>query len=234
MTTTLDGYTAGDTITLRLTVRTVDGGPADQTTSARVEVLGPEDEPVTTAAYPTDGSRGTWTATLGDVEPGEYMVRWVVTGTGAGTESVRVMVAPFGRPAGRSYATTAQLAEHMQSAPPEGSRLLLVRATARVDELLHTAVYDHAGPDEYPTDPRVAAAFAEAVCAQAAWMYETGDETGTGAAGRWASVRIGSVQLASGQSESERSRAAGQRYGAGVVAALRSVPGLFPIGPGTL
>ncbi|ARX85631.1 hypothetical protein SMD44_05095 [Streptomyces alboflavus] len=93
----------------------------------------------------------------------------------------------------RVYATPQQLAAWTgKPAPPDAARLL-ARASEDLDDALIRAVYltDDAG---MPTDPAIAAALSDAVCAQVEYQLATGDD-GTGAAGRWDNVSIGPVSL---------------------------------------
>lgn len=197
MTTTLEGFDAGDTATLRLVVTPADGVPTDHTTTATVELVDPNGDTVQPTAFP-GADRSEWTATLPGLLAGEYIGRWTVTGTGAGVEPVRILVGPApAEQTGRSYATSGDLADYLGTAPPAGARRLLVQATRRVDELLIAAVYPVDG-DGMPTDPRVAEALRDATCAQVAWFVELGDEQGSGAAERYSMVRIGDVQLSGG------------------------------------
>lgn len=93
----------------------------------------------------------------------------------------------------RVYATPEQLTAWTgKPAPPDAERLL-ARASEDVDDALTRAVYltDDAG---MPTDPDIAAALRDAVCAQVEYQLAMGDD-GTGAAGRWDSVSIGPVSM---------------------------------------
>lgn len=73
---------------------------------------------------------------------------------------------------------------------------LLARAAVKVRNLALSAVYDIDGAG-VATDPVVRDAFRDATCAQAAWFDETGD-TGSGAAGRFNSMSLGSASLSGG------------------------------------
>jgi hypothetical protein len=103
----------------------------------------------------------------------------------------------------RVYATHQDLTNYTEGftftmpAEPESARLR-TRASELVDEALLAAVYDTDPTTRLPTDPEVAAAMRDAVCAQVVWWDETGDEQG--AADRYTSVSIGSVTLARGGS----------------------------------
>lgn len=98
----------------------------------------------------------------------------------------------------RVYATHQQLVDYIEGSDfevptePESTRVR-TRASELVDEGLLTAVYDTDPVTELPTDPRIAAAMRDAVCAQVVWWDETGDEQGV--AGQYTSASIGSVSL---------------------------------------
>ncbi|MDT3395589.1 hypothetical protein RKE29_02805 [Streptomyces sp. B1866] len=95
--------------------------------------------------------------------------------------------------AGRVYATPEQLAAYTGTPAPAGADRLLARASEDVDAALVTAVYD-VDADGNPTAAAVAAALAEATCAQVEYQVATGDD-GTGAAGQWDAVSVGPVSL---------------------------------------
>jgi len=103
----------------------------------------------------------------------------------------------------RVYATHQDLINYTQGftftvpAEPESTRLR-TRASEMVDEALLTAVYDTDPTTKLPTDPEVAAAMRDAMCAQVVWWDETGDEQG--AMGQYSTVSIGSVALGRGSS----------------------------------
>lgn len=187
-------YEAGDDIELTLAIDPIDGTPADASTTATVECRLDDGTVRTITAYP-DPDRGHWRALLTHAAAGEWRIWWRVSGHGSGVQSDTVLVGP-GPVRRRAYATTGQLAEYLGRAPEEGAARMLARATEWVDALLIAAVYDVSGPDDLPTDPRIAAALRDAVCAYVEWWYETGDDSGSGAAGQWRDIAIGSVRLA--------------------------------------
>lgn len=179
----------GDIATLTLTV-----SPFDGTTTATVSVTSPTgtvSSPSTTA----NGDRSVWTAQLPLTEPGEYVIRWTVTGAGAGVEQSTVTARPTlpvviaGQ---RVYANTAELAKFLEEAPPAQPRRKLRHASSIVERHTKCAIYD-TDANGFPTKAEVIAAFRDATCAQVGWWGETGDEFGTG--GQWDSVKIGSVAL---------------------------------------
>ncbi|CAL9607327.1 hypothetical protein SUDANB95_05516 [Actinosynnema sp. ALI-1.44] len=122
----------------------------------------------------------------------------------------------------RVYATEADLIAY--GAPPgtvlptgpEATRQL-TRASARVDELLLTALYT-TDTNGMPTKAAVVQALKDATCAQVVW-WATGAGDETGAASRWTDVGIGSLKLSS---KSAVGGDSSQRYAPDAVAHLRS------------
>lgn len=150
-------------------VPTLTVSPFDGTTAATLAVIAPDG--TTTAPTPTTANGGaTWTAPAYELTmPGEWIERWTVTGTGKSKERRTLLVAPDPTdvPDGqRVYANTADYARVLRAAPPANSRLALARASAAVDDMLLSAVYD-VDDDGMPTLPAVIAALAEATCVQA-------------------------------------------------------------------
>ncbi|WP_053913662.1 hypothetical protein [Streptomyces sp. TP-A0875] len=94
----------------------------------------------------------------------------------------------------RVYATPEDLTAWTGRPAPDGAERMLARASEDIDDALLTAIYrtDAAG---MPTSPAVRRALADATCAQVEYQIAAGDD-GTGAAGRWGSVKIGPVELA--------------------------------------
>lgn len=180
----------GDKVTASLSV-----SPHDGTTAAALTVTAPDGTTSTPVAATVDGG-ATWTAPLTYTAAGVWLLHWAVTGTGASVENEQVAVAPTpgaGLP-GRVYATTTQLAEYLQTAPPLDAAQLLAAASKMLDALvLFTCCYD-VDDDGMPTDEELAAAIGRAVCAQVAWWGEVGDSSGAAGVG-WGSVAIGSVNL---------------------------------------
>ncbi|HEX5561804.1 MAG TPA: hypothetical protein VFX52_09185, partial [Nocardioidaceae bacterium] len=178
----------GDLVTARLAV-----DPADQTTQAVLEVTRPDGttvSPVVTAA----DSGAVWTAPVIYTMAGVWRLSWTVTGTGAGVQHELVSVAPAPGAGGRVYATTTDLANYLQAAPPLDSQHMLEGASRMLDaRVLRWCRYD-VDTDGKPTHPKVAAAIGRAVCAQVAWWDEVGDSRGAAGVG-YGNVSIGSVNL---------------------------------------
>jgi hypothetical protein len=196
MTTVLEGYEEGDLATLRLHVVPEDGQPADGTTSVTLTLTDPTGLPVALTATPAGDDRARWRATAGPLTAGEWTGRWVVTGTGAGVQSFRILVGPglSAVPDGRVYATTADLARWPGATLTASSAGALAEASRALDASLRGAWYA-TDAEGYPTETAVRTALRQAVCAQVAYWQDTGDDTGSGAAEQYTTVGIGSVQL---------------------------------------
>lgn len=196
-----------------IVILTVD--PHDDTTTPVLTVTPPNyvlDEPTVS---PGD-EPGTWQAEVVYDQAGIWVLEWAVTGTGRGVQTKTVAVAPAPGGPGRTYATTTDLADWLQAAPPLDAARRLIRATSYLDaNPLKTAVYD-VDDDGLPTDAVVAAALRDATCAQADWWTQHGDD-GTGAGADYTSVTAGSISL---------TRAAG---GAGAPRDPRQSPEAFDI-----
>jgi hypothetical protein len=169
--------------------------PAGGDTAAVLTVISPAGI-TTTPGQTSTPDKSVWTSTPTSLGvAGEWVGRWTVTGTGAGVEADQTMlVAPTTPVTEVVYATTTDLANHLHTAPPAGSRRLLARATLRVDELLLTAVYD-VDTNGLPTNAAVIVALRRATCEQAEWMTDVGDADGTGVAEVYQSVSIGRLAL---------------------------------------
>ncbi|MFI6534184.1 hypothetical protein ACIBHY_17115 [Nonomuraea sp. NPDC050547] len=104
---------------------------------------------------------------------------------------------------------------------PDNAELLLTRASREVDQALLSAVYD-VDEDGAPTEAAHVTALMEATCEQvAAWVEE--GESGTGVAGRWDDVQLGSLRLA------RRGRGSQAGVGGGGSAAARLAPQAWKI-----
>ncbi|MER6832707.1 hypothetical protein ABT320_01735 [Streptomyces cellulosae] len=207
----------GDLVTARLDV-----SPADATTAAVLVVTLPDGSTLTPVVTGAEAG-AVWTAPVVYTMAGLWRLSWTVTGTGASVEHEVVSVAPAPpvTGTGRTYATTTQLAEYLGTAVPLDAVRLLTDASRALDDALKTAHYT-VDDDGLPTEPAVAAAFAEAVCAIVQWWDETGDPVG--ADGGWDSVSAGPVSL-SGRSGGTATPIAGGQLPPRALAALQRVPG---------
>lgn len=174
--------------------------PSGSDTVATLAVTRGDDTAVVVTATKTSDSDGvqTWTGdAVAYTVAGEWLFTWLVTGTGRGTKTQRVQVepAPDATLTGEvAYATTADYATWLRTAPPAGARRALTEASRKVDEMVVTAYYDTTTAG-LPTDPDIAAAMRDATCAQAEYERAGGDTNGVGAAVGFGSVSIGSVSL---------------------------------------
>lgn len=94
----------------------------------------------------------------------------------------------------RVYATSTDLAAYTGSSAPANADALLAKASRFMDSNVFRLCWFIADSDGLPTDPLVAEAFTNAVCAQAVWWDDLGDSTGAQVAG-WGTVQIGSVMM---------------------------------------
>jgi hypothetical protein len=94
----------------------------------------------------------------------------------------------------RVYATADQYETYTNGAAPADIDYRLARASSFLDAQVLRACWYAVGDSGLPTAAVVAAAFAEAVCAQAQWGVEVGDITGAFMAG-FGNATIGSVSL---------------------------------------
>lgn len=171
--------------------------PFDDTTSATLQVTGP-DGVVTSPVATTEDGGNTWSAPIEYTLAGVWTYKWTVTGEGASVEYEEVGVGPgplYVDPDVRVYATTTDLANYLKEAPPAFARKSLENASRALDSALLTAVYP-VDVDGYPTNARHIRAFARATCAIVEWWGETGDELGAG--GDWASASAGGVSISRG------------------------------------
>lgn len=120
----------------------------------------------------------------------------------------------------RIYATSADYLAYTGQAPPADIDARLARAS----RFLGSDVFRFCGfevdEDGYPSNTLVAEAFAAAVCAQVQWWDETGDELGT--AGRYASVKLGTLALSRASSSSGGAPESGREVAETAMEALRS------------
>ncbi|MCM2394358.1 hypothetical protein [Streptomyces albipurpureus] len=134
----------------------------------------------------------------------------------------------------RVYATSADYQAYTGETPPEGIDAVLGRASTFLDSrVFRLCGYDADPATGMPTNAVVVAAFTAAVCAQVQWWGETGDELGT--AGRYGTVKIGSVALSGPGSSAGGSAASvgGREVADAALEALRSpdlTPDIFVLG----
>ncbi|WP_329423993.1 hypothetical protein [Streptomyces sp. NBC_01268] len=126
----------------------------------------------------------------------------------------------------RVYATSSQYQEYTGDTGPTDIDVRLRRASAFLDaQVFRLCRYDvdNAG---LPSNTIVAAAYANAVCAQVEWGVEVGDVTGAAGVG-WGSVEIGSAKLSRSVTATSGDDAPGRQIAPAVWDALRA-PDLTP------
>ncbi|WP_282698208.1 hypothetical protein [Streptomyces sp. CC208A] len=95
----------------------------------------------------------------------------------------------------RVYATATQYETYTGLSPaPTDIDVRLRRASAFLDAQVFRYCRYATDNEGLPADPLVAAAFADAVCAQVEWGIDVGDTTGAAGVG-WGKVQVGSVRL---------------------------------------
>ncbi|MFJ6935692.1 hypothetical protein [Streptomyces sp. NPDC101132] len=127
----------------------------------------------------------------------------------------------------RVYATAEQYETYTGAAPPSDIDARLAQASRFLEaQVFRLCLYDADTTTGLPSAALVAAAFADAVCAQAQWGVEVGDTTGAAGAG-WGWVEIGSVRLSRSVTAVSGADSAGRQIAPAVWDALRA-PDLTP------
>lgn len=175
----------------------------DVTTVATLQLVSPPDasgvRTTTDIEVSADDGGHIWT---GDIPPypvpGLWSQVWTVTGTGTGrlVHTVEVEADPL-TSVGRSYASTADLANWLRAPLPDDAERMLAAATREVDVLMLSSIY-LVDTDGNPTDPVQRRAMADAVCELVSWWLDTGDESG--ALSIYAAMSAGSVSVSRGRS----------------------------------
>ncbi len=161
----------GDPYTAATEVR-----PADDSTALTLTVTSGDNTvttpPVSITEDDTDdnGVRyQVWTTDTDGIydQPGEWVFRFAAANTGTDVAETVVQVGPSATGSTRrSYATTADWANHTGQAPPAGARQKLIEASDAVDEMLFGAIYC-VDDDQLPTEPAHIAALKKATIIQA-------------------------------------------------------------------
>ena len=121
----------------------------------------------------------------------------------------------------RIYATSSQYQEYTGQAPPTDIDVRLRRASAFLDAQVFGLCRYDVDDTGLPASTVVAAAFADAVCAQVEWGVDVGDITGAAAVG-WGTVTIGSATLSRSVTATTGDDAPGRQIAPAVWDALRS------------
>lgn len=131
----------------------------------------------------------------------------------------------------RIYATSADYQQYTGQTPPSDIEAVLGRASRFLDSVAFRLCWYEVDEDGYPANAVVRDAFTAAVCAQAQWWDETGDEHGI--AGRYSSVSLGSLSLSRGGGPSGGGRLGAREVAAAALEALQSsdlTPDVFQFG----
>lgn len=132
----------------------------------------------------------------------------------------------------RIYATSADYQSYTGQTPPADIAARLARASRFMESRVFRLCLFEVDVDGYPSNAVVKQAFADAVCAQVQWWDETGDELG--AAGRYGSVKLGTLALSGpGSSSGSSSALSGREVAEAALEALRSedlTPDIFQLG----
>ncbi|MFE6487977.1 hypothetical protein ACFVGN_34285 [Streptomyces sp. NPDC057757] len=120
----------------------------------------------------------------------------------------------------RNYATSADYQAYTGKTPPADIDARLSRASRFLGSAVFRLCWYEVDEDGYPSNAIVAEAFAAAVCAQVEWWDETGDESG--AAGRFGTVKLGSLALSRANSSSGSVAESGREVAETAMEALRS------------
>jgi hypothetical protein len=126
----------------------------------------------------------------------------------------------------RVYATADQYETYTGATAPTDIDYRLTRASAFLDAQVLRSCWYAVDDSGLPTDAVVAAAIADATCAQAQWGVEVGDITGSFMAG-FGNASIGSVSLGRSVTAVSGSDAPGRQVAPAVWDALGS-PDLTP------
>jgi hypothetical protein len=188
-------------------------------TVATLTVVKGDDSTAAAAVSSQDGGH-TWIATDPIVYSlsGLWIFRWKVAGTGFGWKDFAVNVTPDQLLQRRSWATTADLANWLNTTVPADARRMLAHATRVVEDLIKHARYDVDENDD-PTDPKVVQAVKDAVCEQVNWWIQCGDEHG--ARGLYTTVSIGSATVSRSTSQGGNSQTSIPGIGRDVLPILR-------------
>lgn len=220
-----DTRDVGDWRIPTISISTDAGLPAGGTVTCAVEAPdGTIAAVVMTAGAPT-ATATPWTGAAYELtQAGEWIERFTITGDGKGKARQTVWVAadPGALPSGaRVYATTGDYANTIPETPPTdiSLRRVLRVASARVDEMLHGAIYATDSVTLLPTEAAVAVALRDATCQQAAYAIDIGDPYGLGTE-QYQSVTIGAVTL--GRSYGPGGGAIPSRYSTDAMETLRA------------
>lgn len=182
------------TVTGDLITPLLDVNPFGPDTLAALIVVDPAEDAMPLVVTPQGGGSQWFGEQIRVGEPGEWLLNWTVTGTGADVVTQRVVVDPGPNdiPTGFSYANTGDLVRYSGRPLPTNARRVLIDASREIERITKAARYttDDRG---YALDPALRTALADATCELVGWW----DETGTSSGGRhlYTSASIGPVSV---------------------------------------
>lgn len=121
----------------------------------------------------------------------------------------------------RVYATQAQFETYTGQTAPADIEARLAQASRFLDSQVFRICWYDVDDTGLPSNELVAAAFADAACAQVQWGIDVGDTTGSAGVG-WGSVEIGTVKLSRSVTAVSGADAPGRQIAPAVWDALRS------------
>lgn len=121
----------------------------------------------------------------------------------------------------RVYATAEQFETYTGQTAPADITTRLTRASQFLDSQVFRICWYAVDDTGLPANEVVAAAFADATCAQVQWGIDVGDTTGAAGVG-WGSVEIGTVKLSRSVTAVSGTDAPGRQIAPAVWDALRS------------
>ena len=132
----------------------------------------------------------------------------------------------------RIYATAADYQAYTGQAPPADISTLLARASRMLEATVFRLCWFEVDAEGLPSNTIVRKAFADAVCAQAAWWDELGDSTGAGTAG-WGTVKLGSASMSRPEGQTSGAASAAREIApdvGDVLGASDLTPDIFRLG----
>jgi hypothetical protein len=134
----------------------------------------------------------------------------------------------------RTYAVPADYQTYTSQTPTADTPRQLSQAGTMLEaSVFRYCYYDSDPVTGMPTDPNVAAAFRDAVCAQVEWWTAVGDQIGIGGIGTYDQVHIGTVRLMSSKSIGNITMSAARQVAPKAIDALQSLdvtPDIFRFG----
>ena len=132
----------------------------------------------------------------------------------------------------RNYATAADYQEYTGQTPPAGIETELAKASRMLEANVFRLCWFEVDAEGLPSNTIVRKAFADAVCAQAAWWEELGDSMGAGTAG-WGTLKLGSASMSRPEGQTSGAASAAREIApevGDVLGASDLTPDIFRLG----